>query len=878
MVVRVHESSARECPRRVATACMQFGASCFLAALFVTVSATALAAPGLRVQVQQHGNFLIVGNTLGQDCRPPVPRPVIGTLGSCGSWVADTGQDVYWRSDHPFEGEAYAATTVPNSLARSTAWLELPEGSVVTHAYLYWTGNSVPGDSLVSLGRTGADGFEVQIQAVRVFPPMGPLPPFISADPAAINETYLSVADIGSLVATHGSGGYRLSGAAGEYLFDLNSSNVFSSWWMIVLYERDEEPLRSLAIHDGLDAVNYPAPFDVMLAGFEVPAANVNAELALVAIDGDNVIVGDSVSLDGNVLANATNPANDFFNGTHSRHGVPVSTPGDLPQTTGAPGSLSGLDIDVLDVSAQVTPGASQLTLSPRTTELVFLTGVVFSINSPIAGLRDSSLAVEDINGGALLPGDLLQYTLTVVNGGSGAVDNVIVEGALPIGTSLSPDSLEITSGPNAGTFTDAPGDDAAEYQSVSREVVFRVGEGADANAGGMLEAGAVSVLRFKVVVDASACTLHETFSMQASVRGTDIAGGGEVHALTDGDVTTIGQQPTSTSIDVECLTLELASPPAHGFVSTDLSGFACEGGNCSTSVPTGLVVHLDAIPDAGYGVTGWSGDCAASTGEPEASVLMDAPKACAVSFAGLPHVLGVVAQGVSGSGLLLALDDEQVLEIPGNGSYAFALPIATGDPYAVTIAAQPSMPPQTCSFEGDQPPIGTMPNADVLLSLSCRLDVDLAVAITDEREFADVGQVVDYVLTLHNSGVGTAWNLSVRSTLSSAFDATTTTWECLGGDVAGSECAPDGIGEIDDHVDLPSSATMIWYVRASIRADASEATARLGIEVSGHIGIGDDDVLVLFRDGYEEGAPENPAPAGSDVDAGVSFELGAGS
>ena len=38
--------------------------------------APALAAPSQRIQVTQNGDFVLLGNTLGQDCGPGVPAPV----------------------------------------------------------------------------------------------------------------------------------------------------------------------------------------------------------------------------------------------------------------------------------------------------------------------------------------------------------------------------------------------------------------------------------------------------------------------------------------------------------------------------------------------------------------------------------------------------------------------------------------------------------------------------------------------------------------------------------------------------------------------------------------------------------------------------------
>src|SRR5437879_2126559 len=53
-------------------------------AFLAAFGAEARAAQTLRVQVDQHGDFKMIGNTLGQDCGPGVPAPVVGTVGACG--------------------------------------------------------------------------------------------------------------------------------------------------------------------------------------------------------------------------------------------------------------------------------------------------------------------------------------------------------------------------------------------------------------------------------------------------------------------------------------------------------------------------------------------------------------------------------------------------------------------------------------------------------------------------------------------------------------------------------------------------------------------------------------------------------------------------
>ena len=57
------------------------------------------AAPQLRTQVTQRGDFILIGNTLGQECAAGTPLPIVGAVGNCGLSTSDTSADVSWRSD-----------------------------------------------------------------------------------------------------------------------------------------------------------------------------------------------------------------------------------------------------------------------------------------------------------------------------------------------------------------------------------------------------------------------------------------------------------------------------------------------------------------------------------------------------------------------------------------------------------------------------------------------------------------------------------------------------------------------------------------------------------------------------------------------------------
>ncbi len=78
-----------------------------------------------------------------------------------------------------------------------------------------------------------------------------------------------------------------------------------------------------------------------------------------------------------------------------------------------------------------------------------------------------------------------------------------------------------------------------------------------------------------------------------------------------------------------------------------------------------------------------------------------------------------VNVSGLSGSGLLLQNNGGDTLSVMVNGVASFARPSATGAPYAITVARQPSAPAQACVVTNGTGLTGT---SDVLtVSVSCR-------------------------------------------------------------------------------------------------------------------------------------------------------------
>ncbi len=402
--------------------------------------------------------------------------------------------------------------------------LVLPAGAVITYARLYWSASLAgAADTTVTLDRVGTDAFSQAITADASF----------TATSATPQTYYQSTADVTALVQAHGVG--RLSGerrgrdAVPEpqqrhHLCRLDDGGLLSAW--------PGAPPRNLAIFDGLDLINSTGPsVTVALSGFLVPNAGFDAKLGVVTYEGDDSLTGDSLSFNGVKLSDALNPQDNFFNGTHSWLGAAVSNAGDLPQLTGAARSVSGLDLDVVDVTARVTRGDTSATITASTNQDFYLLGAfVTSISTYKPDFSGATKTVTDLTthpGGAVLPGDVIEYTISATNTGNDGATNVVLNDVVPNGLTFLPGSIRITAGANSGTKTDAATTTRASTSAASRTVRVRLGTGATSSAGGTMAIGATTTVAFRATDQLQRERPHQQPGHRDRVRAGGGAAGG---------------------------------------------------------------------------------------------------------------------------------------------------------------------------------------------------------------------------------------------------------------------------------------------------------------------------------------------------------------
>lgn len=502
----------------------------------VTLGSPALAAPVLRHQEDLHGDVAVFGSTLAYDCGAGIAAPA-DAIASCSgqSYLADTAPDLYWR-------DGVADTSITATQARSSATLVLPAGANVTYARLYWAALKEGPDPDLDVTLDWLYGPQVIVTAdeSKVIP--------YGFDTHPSWYYYQATGDATAYVAEWGAGDFRVTDVDAITLASVDCDRGFSAWTLVVFYEAPDADLRNLALFDGFEWVDpglgQPS-VSVTLNGFLVPDA-FTAKMTAFMYEGDLVYTGDHLTFNQTPLTNALNPADNFFNGSRSAGGVAVSGEYDVPRLSGEPGSMAGYDLDTVDVTTLLEAGDTEAVVGADSIKDIFmLGGLVTSVMSLAPNFGQMTKTVVDLNDGAVLPDDVLEYTVTFENVGNDSAVNAVLTDVVEVGLSYVPGSITVD---GAGAKTDAAGDDQAEYDAASKTITVRVGDGADATKGGSLAVEAAVVVRFQATIVATSGQVAN----QAQLRAAGLSGGGEKTWLSDGDPVALGAQPTVVIID-EC-------------------------------------------------------------------------------------------------------------------------------------------------------------------------------------------------------------------------------------------------------------------------------------------------------------------------------------
>ncbi|MCL1634506.1 isopeptide-forming domain-containing fimbrial protein [Luteimonas sp. SX5] len=604
----ISETVSRRRRWRTLVACLLLAALWAAAApVFAQARSFARRFPAPMAQpVTVRGNIALIGNT---------------SLSCPGTCTAQNGAG----RNNGTNMTAVDVDTDGTTTNSSTATLNLPAGSTVLFAGLYWAGQTSTAAARNSvLLRTPASAGYATVSATNT---------------DVISNAYQSFIDVTTTVAASGNGAYTVANVGLT-----PGDGQWAGWTLVVAYQNASGDLRNLSVFDGFqlaDGVN--STIDVEVSGFITPRAPnpVNSDIGLVTYDGDrgqNDAGSSTASLqfgpnDTSLtpVSNAVNTVFDVFNSTISVDGTNV-TAGRVPSYT----NTLGIDIDVFRPNTPLPNESSSLVARIRGSSGDVNYPGIMTIATDVFEpevVTNFSKSATDANGAPFRPGDEVTYSVNVANTGNDDAEIVVVTDPLPAGVTFVPGSIVVTNGPNAGPKTDAAGDDQVEFNG--SQIVFRAGVGANSADGGVLEPSptptptSATTIEFKVTINpdvANGTSIANVASIGYRSKSTGIPRTGNTPPASFTVVNEANLQITKTNTpangpaDGSADTVAAGSSVDYSIVVTNLGPSAANGAVVRDPAPTGLTCATAVCGSATNGAV-----CPSATGAALVSELQSA-------------------------------------------------------------------------------------------------------------------------------------------------------------------------------------------------------------------------------------------------------------
>lgn len=439
-----------------------------------------------RYESTLNGNIVLIGNSL-LACQPGTVGFEHGTTCEAAQTPSGVERGV---DNNNFDMRYLDVDGDSSTFNSSSAQLNLPPGSNVTFAGLYWgafsnsSGEPVAAQRVVAKLRTPGSAGYSQLIATQLDDV------YVSGQ----GNAYQGFIDVTQQVKAAGSGLYSVADVTA-----VQGANRYAGWVMVIAYSNPSDDLRNLVIYDGFKYDPQYKPIVIPLSGFLTPATGpVSVTLGIYGSDGDRGNIGDQMLLNNTLISNAANPPDNAFNSSISNNGANV--------TDRVPAYINNMsiDVDLLDASNIVPNSATSATLTISATQDKFLPGLVTFSTLVFQPAIQIETRVLDVNGGVVNSGDTLEYTIIMTNTGSIASTDTRLAANLPAGTTFVPGTLNIVSnaGGATGLQTDAAGDDLGEAGNGVLNV--RIGAGASSAVGGSMAYNASATVTYRVVVTGS--------------------------------------------------------------------------------------------------------------------------------------------------------------------------------------------------------------------------------------------------------------------------------------------------------------------------------------------------------------------------------------
>ena len=335
------------------------------------------------------------------------------------------------------------------NLTFSTENGAIPECSKVIYAGLYWTGRS-------SDATESPDTFNVTKGSVtktfnkRKVKIKGPTAGSYTEVTAGTNDIYYpnssdglmysAYAEITDYVKLNGVGQYTVADVA---LVEGNggATGFYGGWGIVVVYENSKMKWRDITVFDGhAYVVGGNASHEIPISGFNaVQTGAVNVKLGLMAGEGDRGISGDYINIRNaannswSALSHTGNTTGNFFNSSIQTGGNTRNP--NLVNNTGLDISMFNIDNPNNSIIGNSQTSTKLKYGSTQDTYVIFMAAMAVDAYIPeIEGVM-SVLSIDGVpanNTSTVLPGQVIEYSIKLLNEGTEPINNAIVKIDIP--------------------------------------------------------------------------------------------------------------------------------------------------------------------------------------------------------------------------------------------------------------------------------------------------------------------------------------------------------------------------------------------------------------------------------------------------------------
>lgn len=413
----------------------------------------------------------------------------------------------------------------PSTQNSSSATVTVPQGGKVLAAYLFWSATQASTSSPKTI-KFKAPGGSYQT--------LSPDSKSTALVGGSFNA-FTAYADVTNIVASAGAGEYWGADVTTRYA----ATDQYAGWALVVVVEDPSMPMRDLSVFEGAVKVGSNSKVDTSVDGFMTPKSGpVQAKVGTVVWEGDKAYSGDWMEFDGKRLADPLSASNNFFTGVVSRDGENL--------TDRNPNTLSSMAVDakVVDATGILANSQTSAKVSLGSNgDVYYLSALTTQIDLYVPDITPAKSVVNvsagergDDPGAPARVGDILEYTVAMLNKGQDTAVDTVFSDPIPDHTEYVPGSIRLNVGDSSTSLSDSAGDDAGEFAKNS--VVVRLGEGASSTQGGRMPFKDAATVKFRVKLTGDSA--GKTVTNQANVT---------YNGETDGGSTSRGSNALATPV-----------------------------------------------------------------------------------------------------------------------------------------------------------------------------------------------------------------------------------------------------------------------------------------------------------------------------------------